>query len=218
MRPVDPRFQPLLHRSLIAFGACVALVTCCYLFVDRPVAFFIHDRGINRSDFLKWETEPPPIIQAWAPVVLVALAIRRAWSPFHRWELALFTSAVALVLADQFRDSLGFVAGRYWPDTWIQDNPSLIRDGAYGFHPFHSGAWYDSFPSGHTARVLGLVTVWWIAYPGSRWACAAAASIMAAALVGMNYHFVSDVVAGGFIGAAVGTYSAYFAGLNESAE
>ena len=81
MAPADLRFQPLLRRSLLAFGACVALAAFGYFFVDRPVAFFIHDRGINRSDFLKWETEPPPIIQAWAPVVLAALVV--GWAVYQ---------------------------------------------------------------------------------------------------------------------------------------
>ena len=32
-------------------------------------------------------------------------------------------------------------------------------------------------------------------------------------LVGMDYHFVGDVVAGGFVGGIVGAYTAHFAGL-----
>jgi hypothetical protein len=35
----------------------------------------------------------------------------------------------------------------------------------------------------------------------------------AAALVGMNYHFVSDVIAGGFVGSIVGAYTTYCTGL-----
>ena len=50
---------------------------------------------------------------------------------------ALF-STLASVLAEVGTTSgtLAYAFGRYWPDTWVHDNPSLIRDGAYGFHPF----------------------------------------------------------------------------------
>jgi hypothetical protein len=34
----------------------------------------------------------------------------------------------------------------------------------------------------------------------------------AVALVGLNYHFVSDVIAGGFVGSIVGAYTAYCIG------
>ena len=89
----------------------------------------------------------------------------------QRWEKVVVVACVSLVLAEQFRGSLAYAFGRYWPETWINDNPSLIRDGAYGFHPFHHGIAYDSFPSGHTARTLVVAAVIWIAYPRWRWAC-----------------------------------------------
>jgi membrane-associated phospholipid phosphatase len=103
---------------------------------------------------------------------------------------------------------LGFAFGRYWPETWIDDNPSLIGDGAYGFHPFHGGTAYRSFPSGHTARILAVATIVWIGYPRWRWACVLSSLAVAAGLIGMNYHFVGDVIAGGFVGGIVGAYIA----------
>jgi membrane-associated phospholipid phosphatase len=124
-------------------------------------------------------------------------------------------ACVSLVLADQFRETLAFVFGRYWPETWVNDNPSLIRDGAYGFHPFHGGSAYASFPSGHTARTLAVAAVVWIAYPRWRWACGLASGAVAAGLLGMDYHFVGDVIAGCFVGAIVGAYTAHYLGLGQ---
>ena len=138
----------LLARSLVALAVCAALVTLCYFFVDRPVAFFVHDRHFARYRVLEWLTYPPPVLQTWAPVVLAALAVRRAFAPFRRRELTLLAACVSLLVAVQFKDTLKFAFGRYWPDTWIHDNPSLIRDGAYGFHPFQGGDACASFPSG----------------------------------------------------------------------
>jgi hypothetical protein len=205
----DPCFAGLLKKTLIAVVVGTLLVVLCYFFVDRPVAFYVHDHNKPLRPELRELTEPPPIVQAWTPVVLVALMIRRVWGPFRRWELTLLTACVSIVLADQFRGTIAYACGRYWPETWINNNPSLIQDGAYGFHPFHAGGAYRSFPSGHTARTVAIAAVVWLAYPWWRWACLLVAVTEAAALIGMNYHFVGDVIGGGFVGAIVGAYAAF---------
>lgn len=199
-------FRILLRRSLLAVVVGTVLVMVCYFYVDRPVAFFVHSHKINSYLILKWLTYPPPILQTWAPLVLVVLMVRRAFGPFRRAELVLLAACVAIIVADQFRESLSDVAGRYWPDTW-RGNPSLIQNNAYGFNLFHTGDDYGSFPSGHMARTLSLAAVLWIAYPTWRWLCVLLSVAEACALVGMDYHFVGDVIAGGVIGALVGTYT-----------
>ncbi len=214
----DQTFRQLLLRSLAALAVCAVLVALCYFMVDEPVAFFVHDHKLVRYAVLEWLTYPPPILDLWAPVVLAGLAVRRAWGPFRFWEQTLMAACLSLLVTLQFKEMFKFVFGRYWPETWIHDNPSLIHNGAYGFHPFHGGVEYGSLPSGHTARTLAVVSVVWIAYPKWRWACIAASAAVAAGLIGMNYHFVGDVIAGGFVGAIVGTYAAYFCGLGSASE
>lgn len=210
----DPAFASLLRRTVIALIVCVALVTLSYFYVDRAVAFYVHDHGINTYPVLKWMTYPPPIVQEWVPAVLVLLAVRRAWGPLRRWEKALAVAGISVVLADQFRESMAYLFGRYWPETWIDNNPSLIQNDAYGFHPFHSGRQYGSFPSGHTARTVAAAAVFWIAYPKWRFMCILASLAVVVGLIGMNYHFVGDVIAGGFIGGIVGMYGAHICGLS----
>lgn len=209
----DDVFRRLLVRSLIALAAGAGLVGLGYVFVDRPVAFYVADHGIDRSSLLRDLTYPPAYVLNVAPLLLAVAGARRAWGPLSRLEWACVLALVSVLLAEQFRESISYLAGRYWPDTWIDDNPSLIRDGAYGFHPFHGGRAYGSFPSGHTARTVAFVAVWWIAYPWSRWLGVAVTAAVAVGLVGMNYHFVTDVLAGGIVGGIVGAYVAAFAEL-----
>src|SRR4029079_11378977 len=99
-------FGRLLRQTTGALLLCVALVAFCYFFVDRPVAFFVHDQGVSSYAIMKWLTYPPPILQAWGPLVLAALLVRGAWGPLRRWERALLAAGVAIILADQFRESL----------------------------------------------------------------------------------------------------------------
>ncbi|HYV34084.1 MAG TPA: phosphatase PAP2 family protein [Gemmataceae bacterium] len=203
-------FRLLLWKTLAWLVLAALLVALCYFVVDREVARYVYDQGFASHYALKWVTLPPPILQAWAPAVIAALMIRRVWGPLHRCERALLAACVAIIVADQFRESLSYVFGRYWPETWIDNNPSFIRDGAYGFHPFHSGSAYGSFPSGHSTRILAVASVLWIAYPKLRLACGLVSVAEALGLIGMNYHFVGDVIAGGFVGAIVGAWTYTF--------
>jgi membrane-associated phospholipid phosphatase len=207
------QFPSLLFNTLLAIALCALVVVLCYFFIDRPVAFFVHAHRFARCDELRWLTEPPPLVQLWTPLVLAMLLIRRAGGQWRRWQHVLFVACVSLIVADQFRESLGDLCGRYWPETWHNNNPSLIGTGAYGFHPFEVGDDTGSFPSGHAARILAFAIVFWLAMPKWRWLYAVMAAPMLVALVGMNYHFVGDVIAGSTLGCVVGVYAVRLAGF-----
>jgi membrane-associated phospholipid phosphatase len=214
-----PQFARLAQNSLIAVLVCVVLVTLCFYFVDRPVAHFVHHHEINQIALLWWLQAWPSLVQAWVPAVLTILALRRAFGPFYQWERALLAAAVAIVLAEQCKDSLAYCFGRYWPETWTPDkNLSLITNGEFGFHPFHKGIAYESFPSGHTARTASLAAVLWIAYPRWCWVGIVATLAVVVGLLGMNYHFVGDIIGGAFVGAWVGIYTAHFARLGPESD
>ena len=211
--PDDDRFRQLLKRTCFALAVCTIAVVICYFFVDRPVASFVHNHQVPRFHELRWLTEPPPLVQSFSPLVLVLLLVCRAGGPWRRWQRVLFVACVSVIVADQFRESMGDLFGRYWPETWRNDNPSFIGTGAYGFHPFETGDDIGSFPSGHSARILGFASVFWIAMPRVRWPCAVLAVPMVVALVAMNYHFVGDTVAGSILGAIVGSWAVQLSSL-----
>jgi membrane-associated phospholipid phosphatase len=212
-------YRTLLLRTSITTAFCIAAVLICYFWIDRPVVFFVYHHQINRFPLFRWLTYPPPEIQNWSALVLTILIVRRAWGPFLLWQKTLFVACLSLIVADDFRISLGDVFGRYWPNAWTHDNPSLIGNGTYGFHPFQRGDDIGSFPSGHAARILAFATVWLIAMPHSRTVHVLViifGGSMLVSLVAMNYHFVSDVIAGGALGAIVAMYAARLARLQAS--
>src|SRR5437773_10070220 len=160
-------YRRLLLRALIMTVLCIAAVLACYFWIDRPVAFFVYRQHINTIRIFRWLTYPPPEVQNWSALVLTILVVRRAWALFVRWQKVLLVACLSLIVADDFRISLGDVFGRYWPQTWTHDNSSLIGTGTYGFHRFKRGDDIGSFPSGHACRILGFATVWMIAIPHS---------------------------------------------------
>jgi membrane-associated phospholipid phosphatase len=211
-------YRNLLRGTLVAIALCFAAVLVCYFWIDRPVAFFVEHHQINKLQVFRWLTYPPPEVQTWSPLVLSVLIVRRAWGPFAHWQKALLVACISLIMGDQFRASLGDVFGRYWPETWFNNNPSLIGTGTYGFHPFQRGDELGSFPSGHAARIVSFAAVWWIAMPGGRPICIVVSAPMLVSLVATNYHFLSDVIAGCVLGAIVAAYAARLARLQFTSE
>jgi membrane-associated phospholipid phosphatase len=209
-------YRALLLCTSMLTAMCIIAVLICYFWIDRPVAFFVYQHRINSFPLFRWLTYPPPEVQNWSAFVLTVLMVRRARGPFMRWQKTLFVACLSLIVADDFRISLGDVFGRYWPNTWTHDNPSLIGTGTYGFHPFQRGDDVGSFPSGHAARILAFAAVWWIAMPRSRVVqivVIVLSAPMLVSLVAMNYHFVGDVIAGSVLGGILAMYAAHLARL-----
>ena len=212
----EDEYRRLLRRTLIFVALCIGAVLVCYFWIDRPVAFFVYRHHSNTVRVFRWLTYPPPEVQNWSALVITILVVRRGWGPFLRWQKVLLVACLSLIVADDFRISLGDVFGRYWPETWTHDNPSLIGTDTYGFHPFQRGDDIGSFPSGHACRILAFAAVWMIAMRRSRTVQVVAVVLcapMLVSLVAMNYHFVSDIIAGSVLGGLIATYAAHLSRL-----
>lgn len=208
----SPSLTQMWQRTSLALTACALAVVVCYFWVDRAVAEYVYQHHWAKVGPWKLLTLPPPQVQTWSPLVLTLLLLSRAWRPWGKCELAIFTACLSLILADEFRTSLGELCGRYWPETWHDNNPSFIGTGQYGFHPFQLGDDVGSFPSGHSARIVGFLGVFWILIPRARWLYVLIGAPMLFALVAMNYHFVSDVIAGSTLGGIVAAWACWLAG------
>ena len=143
--------RTLLARTAAALTLGAILVAVCYCFVDRPVAWFVHAHGSFLHGFMRW----PPLVSDWLKAVtlpaVVLVVLWWVWRPGGRFQTVLLAVSANLVVTTLLKQLLKWSFGRYWPETWKHDNPSLIVNGAYGFHPFQTGTAYESFPSGHAA-------------------------------------------------------------------
>jgi membrane-associated phospholipid phosphatase len=206
----------LVANTGIALLVGMVLVGICHLFVDRPTAWFVHDHRCWSADFWRW----PPLVSEWlknaAILTVMPLVLWWAWKPGGRLQTTLLAIGATCIVTGVLKQVLKCAAGRYWPESWTHHNPSLIGSGAYGFHPFHCGPAYESFPSGHAAVTCAVMAVLWVSYPRWRWLCAFYGAFLCVSLVGMNYHFVSDVIAGAMLGSITGVYTARLAGLGNA--
>jgi membrane-associated phospholipid phosphatase len=193
----------LRNWSLGLLGTAIA-VTVSYLWLDRPIAQLAHDQ-LQHFHLFEKLTLIPEALTPLAIAAFIVLGLRGLTRhSLSRFQTVMLLSGVSLAVAVIIKDQLKFAFGRPWPETWTRNNPSFIRDGAYGFHPFHGGGGYASFPSGHTTMICTVMTVLWICYPRFRPVYALCMAAVAVGLVGANFHFLSDVIAGAFLGISAG--------------
>jgi membrane-associated phospholipid phosphatase len=209
--------MPALQKwtlSLLVTGIAVAV---SFAWLDQPIAFFAHSHLVQAPAFAQLTLLPEPL-EPLSLITLLLLGIMAvAGLKFGKPETVALTCAASLIVAESVKNELKYVFGRTWPETWINGNPSLIRDGAYGFNFFHGGPGYASFPSGHTTAICAVASVLWICYPRLRILCAAALAAVVIGLIGADYHFLSDIIAGAFIGTSTGWFAVILRGNEKAA-
>lgn len=201
-------------------AVCAVLVALSVMFIDRPLATWIHaNLGDARFAWFTATYDGHPLAigpfslmaspaQALGPaavfmmaILAVAAAIGRRPRMRGRVILALNVSVFA---AKEIIAFAKYVFGKTWPESWLGNNPSWIRDGIYGFFPFHGGSGWGSFPSGHTTVITAPAAILWVVWPALRPLWAAIVAIEIIGLIGANYHYFSDIIAGLYFGTGVG--------------
>jgi membrane-associated phospholipid phosphatase len=193
-----------VHKWFIWLGITVLADVVSYVWLDRPIARFAHQH-LHQYDLFAKLTYIPEII---SPVVIVAFVAIGLWAlstrTLSKLQTVVVLAAASLAVTTGVKTQLKFAFGRTWPETWVRNNPSFIRDGVYGFNPFHGGPGFAAFPSGHTAVVCAVMSVLWMCYPKYRVIYGLCIAAVALGLVAADFHFLGDVIAGAFLGVSTG--------------
>jgi len=192
------------RRGQIAAGSAVLLMLVSVVFLDRPLATASH-AFLARPVWAVWLTY---IADLPDPAAVVGLAVAGAawlagWRP-GAWGRVLLAACLATLAASAAKDVLKEVAGRPWPESFVAGAPSWITTGTFGFFPFHGGRGFASFPSGHTTVISAPCAALW--RPAGRfapWLLVPPVAVVAG-LLGADYHFLSDCLAGAALGVAMG--------------
>jgi membrane-associated phospholipid phosphatase len=197
-RPFPPR------TALIATAAGLASLLLCIFLLDRPISTWSHD-VLHHPQWCKaltWLADiPVPLSVAGLAGAFVAFLSGWRPGPAGRLFLAI---CIGTLFAEAMKDSLKYAFGRPWPETWVNDNPSWIGSHSFGFRPFHGGAGFASFPSGHTTLITAPCAVVWRHARRLHPVCIALPLLVAIGLIGCDYHFLSDCIAGALLGIACG--------------
>jgi membrane-associated phospholipid phosphatase len=186
---------------LLALALCVAAVATCVAYCDRPVADSVeaHLGHTCLSLWLNRGLRPLSLVVVAALFFLFACGI---WvlsgRQLGQWTETPLLCSWSATWAGAVEIVFKRIFGRACPD------PTYIHNHVYGFHWLHGGAHWDSFPSGTAAISAAIVTVLWIVSPRWRAASLLFAAVLSVSVVAGNYHWVSDVIAGAFLGVTIG--------------
>jgi membrane-associated phospholipid phosphatase len=200
-----------LTRQQIAalYTGLLAATVLAYFFGDRQLAQALKPITGGVALFPKL-THFVDILAPLASIGAAVTAVRAvARGSLSRAEWMVLRISCAILIAWALKEELKWVFGRTWPETWIKPaNPSFFGDGTYGFFPFHGGQAYASFPSGHTTAITAFAGSLWVLCPRLRWLGVALTACVVVGLLGADYHWLSDCIAGGTLGSTVGVVAA----------
>ncbi|MDR3504848.1 MAG: phosphatase PAP2 family protein [Acidocella sp.] len=165
----------------------------CILWLDQPIALFFSTHDSLRPLFQA--SAVPSVLALPAAGLFLLWALAQKLRGISRVNPLALRVSLAILAATAAKDELKWLFGRTWPGSWL-------KYGMYSFHPLTDSPLCGGFPSGHTAYISAPLGVLWVLRP--RWRPAYAALILAVmtGLVGADYHFVSDVLAGLITGTA----------------
>jgi membrane-associated phospholipid phosphatase len=185
-----------IHVWILFLISTTAFVFISARWFDAPIARFfekIIQREILPIDLVDRILSIPSIgAILFTGLGLSAISGRR----FSRIEKIIALCVIVTLITTVVKDQLKFIFGRSWPSL-------LLQQDVYGFHFFQSGKLWESFPSGHAAVAAALLSVVWTFMPKLRAACTIVVFAADLALVVLYLHFLSDVVAGTFVGVSV---------------
>jgi membrane-associated phospholipid phosphatase len=192
---------------LAGLAVTVAVVLVSVQWIDRPIALWIFDVFGGRR--IPTQTADRifsiPLVTTIVFVIFGIIAVMGRH--FSKLEATIAMCAISTLATTVIKDQLKFAFGRTWPDTWGPGIVSFVRDNVYGFHFFQAGKSFESFPSGHAAVAAAVLSVVWILCPNQRVLCTIGLIAANIGLVALNLHFLSDAVAGSFVGLSTGLFT-----------
>ena len=187
-----------IKSHIITLVSVVLFIAFSYHFLDREIAVISYDFLSGKRMLTTYSANIPDFLLPLAFVITgfswaAYCRFRRKdiSSPYTRFfHLIGWTVPLSFLVKSGLKYVFGMINAREW----------LANKGEFGFHWLHGGAKYCGFPSGHMAVFSVLVIALLRYFPRYRSAGLSFLLLLAAALVITDYHFLSDVVAGAFLG------------------
>ncbi len=170
----------------------VLLMVIFFLYLDAPIALFFHQIELGYiqplSECVTYLGKAKPLM---AFLFLLMLFFRYIvhWKQCEMralflWLCTFFPSVIVL--------GLKIIFGRARPEL-------LFQDGIYGFHWLQYSRPFWSFPSGHTATLMGCVFGLCIIWPRYRWMFLCVGFLVMLSRVILLQHYLTDVLVSAYL-------------------
>lgn len=201
----------------------VLAIVVAYFFIDRPLCNFIYehhwpqqicalfqihhwppvqgDQENHSFSLFMQVVEWPPLVSGLSPFLLLLTPVLKP----GKVRNLLILMSISILFTFGLKNELKWIFSRDWPLTWTHNNLSWISNHAYGFQwfqgkPFQGNDATGSFPSGHTAIAFATLLPIGLLYKRFLPLCLVLASAEGFSMMVMDYHFLSDVLAGAWVG------------------
>ena len=191
------RFAIEVRVWLLSFVACAALTALCFAKIDVPVAHHVWRVGRHLSS-LNSAFGATVILTLESAVALGLVVARLARGHISRFGETLAIACLASICAYGINDSV------LKPFFGIP-SPAEVMQGTRHAVNIAMGFRYSSFPSGHMVLAGAFAGVFMRLYRASIKPLSGLLLLAAVLLVVGDWHFISDVIAGTFLGVTAGT-------------
>jgi len=190
-------FKKDINKIVSSTLTVLILVLIGIFFLDIPLATWL-DKNLNANAPFVKNSNIPDLLD-----VTVVILTSLSWGVYFYLDRRKIqnqstffcqVTGTVLPLSMGIKIALKWLFGRIETRTWLS-NP-----GSYGFNWFNGRDGFEGFPSGHMLVLTPLFLALWHFYPRYRlyygivWLC------LGTALLVTEYHFLSDVIAGAYIG------------------
>ncbi len=174
-----------------AFITITCLCILSYSFVDIQTALWFHslEKNLVYELFEKITLFGDSLYYLLGGLLLFVV-FRKKKSATAYSGLFLFSS---VALSGLTADLIKYIGGRARPKLYFSER-------LFGFDFFHWEYAWTSFPSGHSATAFSVAMLISILYSRWRFAAFFAALLIAFSRIFLSQHYISDVIAGSFLG------------------
>lgn len=192
--------QFIKQAYFLTFVIIACLIT--YFWIDRPLAVLmlkIHPKStkLGNADLM---SEMTSLLYFIVLIIMLFYAYMRVTEKENRNKRLVATAggiSLCTSIAFFIKGELQYVLGRIPPRYGNSDALLFVkRHDLYGFYFFQVG----SFPSGHMAVFTSALMITVFYYPKLKPFFIFALFVLASLLLFYNYHFLSDVIAGTYLG------------------
>lgn len=191
--------------------ASILLGYLCYQFFDIPVAGFFYSRLYDDLwvlfDYITEAGEGGYWIYSAGIMYLAYRYLPISKMPFGEKlmeyrQADMRTSGFVLltaIVSGIAVNLLKIVFARYRPELYF-------KQGDYGFSWFDQTHLLASFPSGHSATAMAVATALTLLFPRYGWFFIITGVVIIFSRVVLAEHYISDVIAGGYLGVITSVY------------
>ncbi len=218
--PIHTPTQTVLTYLLITFPLVLIATLISIFYLDKPTAiYFNHLFTILITQYSPWASPMGVLsghlfnlltelsyllITLFLPIYFFAKLSQASQkkskkkSKFYYFLDSLGFMSLTMALAFFIKSSLQFFFGRFGPRYADSSQLLFLRNShLYGFDWLHQAG---SFPSGHMCVYGAGLTVLMIYYPKLKYLFLILGLLLGLGLLLLNYHFLSDVIFGSYLG------------------